>query len=235
MNAPPAPTAPRVSLLRTFGRISASLFIVALLLFVPGSCHYWQGWAYFTCHVMAVTAFVIFFLFRDPQLLARRLLRKEKIGQQKIVLLLLKAYNVAVLSLCALDHRLGWTSHWAAPVPAWLSLLALVLIMGCQFLFVWVVDTNRFAAAVIQVEPGQKIVDAGPYHYVRHPMYAGGLVQAFHTPLALGSLVVWPLFVLLIPILVWRLLNEENLLRQSLPGYPEYCRRTRYRLLPGVW
>ena len=235
MNAPPAPTAPRVSLLRTFGRISASLFIVALLLFVPGSCHYWQGWAYFTCHVMAVTAFVIFFLFRDPQLLARRLLRKEKIGQQKIVLLLLKAYNVAVLSLCALDHRLGCTSHWAAPVPAWLSLLALVLIMGCQFLFVWVVDTNRFAAAVIQVEPGQKIVDAGPYHYVRHPMYAGGLVQAFHRPSRWDRWWCGRCLCCSFPSWSGGCSTRKTCCAKACRATRNIAGRTRYRLLPGVW
>jgi protein-S-isoprenylcysteine O-methyltransferase Ste14 len=53
--------------------------------------------------------------------------------------------------------------------------------------------------------------------------------------LALGSYVAWPLFALLIPFYVLRLLNEEQVLRRELPGYAEYCRRTRFRLVPFVW
>lgn len=219
-----------------FLRMLALPVLLAWLLFLPaGTWDFWQAWAYLICYCASAAGFVVFFHYRDPQLLARRLLRKEKTGQQKIILLLLKLNFAAVTMLCALDHRLGWTRQWLAPVPAWGSWLALGLIIGCQVLFVWVMDTNRFASAIIQVEDNQKIVDTGPYHYVRHPMYAVGIVQSFLTPLALGSLAVWPMFLVVIPVLAWRLLNEESLLRENLPGYREYCQRTRYRLVPGVW
>jgi protein-S-isoprenylcysteine O-methyltransferase Ste14 len=66
-------------------------------------------------------------------------------------------------------------------------------------------------------------------------MYAVGIAQSCLTPLALGSFIVWPMFVLIIPVLVWRLLNEEKMLRRDLPGYAEYCQRTPYRLMPRVW
>jgi protein-S-isoprenylcysteine O-methyltransferase Ste14 len=42
-------------------------------------------------------------------------------------------------------------------------------------------------------------------------------------------------FALFIPIIVFRLLNEEKVLRQELPGYPEYCLHTRFRLVPFLW
>jgi protein-S-isoprenylcysteine O-methyltransferase Ste14 len=54
-------------------------------------------------------------------------------------------------------------------------------------------------------------------------------------PLALGSFVTLPAVLLLIPIFMTRLLNEEKMLRRELPGYAEYCQRTRYRLIPSVW
>jgi len=55
------------------------------------------------------------------------------------------------------------------------------------------------------------------------------------TPLALGSYLTLPAFVLLIPLIVLRLLNEEKVLCQELSGYAEYCVHTRFRLIPFVW
>ena len=94
---------------------------------------------------------------------------------------------------------------------------------------------NTFAAATIQVEAEQQVVSTGPYALVRHPMYAAALVMLLGTPLALGS---WWGLLLLVPftgIIIWRLLDEEQVLSRQLKGYVEYCQRVRYRLLPLVW
>jgi len=66
-------------------------------------------------------------------------------------------------------------------------------------------------------------------------MYLCGCAMWLFTPLALGSYVTLPAFVLLIPLVVLRLLNEEKILRQELPGYSEYCLHTRFRLVPLLW
>ncbi|MGB7923343.1 MAG: isoprenylcysteine carboxylmethyltransferase family protein [Pyrinomonadaceae bacterium] len=81
----------------------------------------------------------------------------------------------------------------------------------------------------------QKVVSTGPYAVVRHPMYAGGLLYLAATPLALGS--YWGLlaFAALLPFLIWRLLDEEQLLAVDLTGYREYQQRVRHRLVPFVW
>jgi len=47
--------------------------------------------------------------------------------------------------------------------------------------------------------------------------------------------VALPVALMMIPILLWRLLNEETFLKRELPGYVEYCQRTPYRLIPLVW
>jgi protein-S-isoprenylcysteine O-methyltransferase Ste14 len=94
---------------------------------------------------------------------------------------------------------------------------------------------NSFASRTIQVEPGQKVICSGPYRLVRHPMYLGSLVMWLATPLALGSYLAWPAFALLIPFYIFRLLNEEEVLRRELPGYSDYCHCTRRRLVPFVW
>jgi protein-S-isoprenylcysteine O-methyltransferase Ste14 len=60
-------------------------------------------------------------------------------------------------------------------------------------------------------------------------------VMWLFTRLALGSYFTWPAFALLVPSIVLRLLNEENVLRQELACYSEYCSRTHCRLLLFVW
>jgi protein-S-isoprenylcysteine O-methyltransferase Ste14 len=108
------------------------------------------------------------------------------------------------------------------------------VLAGMLFIF-WVINTNRFAASTIRVESGQTVISTGPYRWVRHPMYSGILVQWLFTPLALGSYTALPASALLAPVFVIRLLNEEKVLREELPGYSEYCLSTRYRLIPFVW
>jgi protein-S-isoprenylcysteine O-methyltransferase Ste14 len=88
-------------------------------------------------------------------------------------------------------------------------------------------------AATIEVAEGQKVVSTGPYAVVRHPMYAGGSLYLAATPPALGS--YWGLlaFAGMLPFLIWRLLDEERFLAGDLPGYREYRRRVRHRLVPS--
>ncbi len=55
------------------------------------------------------------------------------------------------------------------------------------------------------------------------------------SPLALGSYWAVLPMLLMIPILVARLRNEEAVLVRDLPGYADYMQRTRYRLVPRIW
>jgi protein-S-isoprenylcysteine O-methyltransferase Ste14 len=186
-------------------------------------------------NLAATLCFCIYFYKHDPQLLERRMLRREKVKAQKFIMLLIKLFYLFALALPGFDYRFGWSRSYTGPVPWWLTLLALLLVTACYLLFFWVLKANRFAATIIQVESGQTVTDTGPYCIVRHPMYSGGAVLWLATPLALGSFVALPAFALLIPLVVFRLLNEEKILRHELPGYSEYCQRTRYRLIPFIW
>lgn len=137
--------------------------------------------------------------------------------------------------LPGLDYRFGWSRTSLGPVPLWLMLLSQVLVLGCFLLVFWVMRVNSFASRTIQVEAGQKVISTGPYGFIRHPMYSALVGIYLATPLALGSCIALPAFALLIPVIVFRLLNEERILRQELSGYPEYCLRTRFRLVPFIW
>jgi protein-S-isoprenylcysteine O-methyltransferase Ste14 len=212
------------------------VLLPAAMLFIPaGTLNFWQGWVFLAINLVFPVLLLIYFYKRDPQLIERRLLKKEKIRGQKLGQKLGGLLFFPVFVLPGLDYRFGWTRTQTGPVPLWLTLLALALILGCQLLIFWVVNVNRYAARIIQVETGQTVAATGPYRLVRHPMYSASTLSWLATPLALGSFVVWPAFTLMIPILIFRLLNEEKFLRSELPGYSEYYRRTRYRLIPFVW
>lgn len=212
------------------GQVALFVFI-----FVPGTFVYWQAWAFMAVNGAVAIYFSVYFYCTNPELLARRLLRKEKFGAQKAIILLLKYVSIAAYVLSALDHRFGWSQTYLIAVPWWLTVLSLIGYAISYLRFIPVFDANRFAASVIQVETGQVVIDTGPYRRVRHPMYAVALVVWFWIPLSLGSFVALPIALLLLPVLMLRLLHEEKVLRRELPGYAEYCQRTRYRLIPNVW
>ena len=154
----------------------------------------------------------------------------EQRPAQKIISALFMLGFVGFVMLPALDHRFGWS-----PVAPVLSFLADAIIVLSFVLFFWVMKSNSYAASTIQVEEGQPVVSTGPYAYVRHPMYSGALLLLAAMPLALGSWLSVLLIVPFFPVLAWRILDEEDFLRKNLPGYAEYMRRVRYRLVPQVW
>ena len=222
-------------LTRLIGWSLVQQIALVILLFVPGTVHFWQGWAFLAVNAAAAMVFCTYFYRHDRELLARRLLRREKVVAQKFIMLLLKIVAVTSYVLCGLDHRLGWSQKYLTPVPWWLTVLALLGYAGCYLLFIPVFNANRFAASVIQTEAGQTIADRGPYRWVRHPMYAVSLAVWFWLPLALGSFIALPVAALMVPVIVMRLLNEEKVLQRDLHGYSDYCQRTPYRLIPMVW
>jgi protein-S-isoprenylcysteine O-methyltransferase Ste14 len=221
--------------MRLIGWMLIQQTALVILLFVPGTWHYWQGWMFFGVNLIVAMVFCTYFYRYNRELLARRLLRKEKVIAQRFIMFLMKIVSVAFYVLCGLDNRLGWSQTCLTPVPWWLTVLALLGYAGCYLLFIPVFNANRFAASVIQTEAGQTVADQGPYRLVRHPMYAVSLAVWFWLPLALGSFIALPVAALMAPVIVLRLLNEEKVLQRDLPGYSEYCRRTPYRLIPFVW
>lgn len=94
---------------------------------------------------------------------------------------------------------------------------------------------NPFTAATVEIHKDQKVISIGPYAWVRHPMYFGGLLYLSGMPLALGSFWGFIVFLPLIPVLIWRLFDEEKLLAKDLLGYVEYQAKVKYRLVPFIW
>jgi protein-S-isoprenylcysteine O-methyltransferase Ste14 len=205
------------------------------LLFLPaGSFRFWQGWAYFIITLAFILSILGYLYRHDPQLIERRLRggwRQETVREQKLIMKLIAATMLIAFLLPGLDHRLGW-SH----TPLWLTTVAEAFVLGGYLMIFWTLKSNSFAASTIRVEACQRVISTGrPYRIVRHPMYLGVDVWLLSTPVALGSYFALPVFALLIPLVVVRVLNEEKVLRQELPGYSDYCLHTRFRLVPYFW
>jgi len=223
---PPANLLPRL-----LPRFALGVLVSAAFLFVPaGSLHYWQACVYLGMFVLVSLSAFIYLYKHDPRLVELRLQTKEKVPEQKLIMKLGKVVFLFVSIVPGLDHRFGWSR-----VPVWLSVLSLVFVLAGYLLALWVMKVNRFASRIIEVLPDHHVISTGPYRFVRHPMYLGSIVLFLFSPLALGSYWALPAFALTIPVYIFRLLNEEEFLRKDLPGYSEYCRKTRYHLIPFVW
>lgn len=219
---------------RTWTRSALSVLAFAALLLGPaGSLRFWQGWLFGFVFIAATSAMSIYFLKHDPKLVERRMQigpTAEQEPAQKIIMAIFLSGFVVLLALPGFDYR--W--HWSA-VPPWLVLTANVGVALSFGIFFVVLKQNSYAASTIRVEAGQPVVSTGAYAIVRHPLYSGALVLLTFTPLALGS--YWTLLVLvpMVPVLAWRLLDEERFLKLNLPGYADYCRSIRFRLIPRIW
>ena len=209
------------------------LLFVALIFWPAGTFDYWQGWLFLGIFAVSTVGYTAYLAIYDRPLLERRLKagpQHEREWSQKIIVSLILLALLGSIVLSALDYRYAWS-----PVAAEVSILGDVAIL-LSFLFIfWVIRVNSFAASNIRVEKDQSVVDTGPYAHVRHPMYAGAIWLFVGMPLALGSW--WSLVLLLpfVPVLLWRLLDEERILQRDLPGYTAYMRRVRFRLVPFVW
>jgi protein-S-isoprenylcysteine O-methyltransferase Ste14 len=216
-------------------RLVITLIVLAILLFTPGSLRFWQGWILWGLTAVSWTAFFAYFLKHDPQLLERRLQARETEPQQKLFQKMFSLLLWSGFVVAGFDFRFGWSRQWLRPVPLELVAAGYAALLAGYWLVFGVMKTNTFAASVIRVEQQQTVIDRGPYALVRHPMYTGMGLAALATPLALGSYIALPLFALMVPGLIYRLIHEERTLRRELSGYEDYCQRTPFRLVPGVW
>jgi protein-S-isoprenylcysteine O-methyltransferase Ste14 len=128
--------------------------------------------------------------------------------------------------------------HWSDGVPPWIEALGLIALAAGYALCFWAMAVNRFFSSVVRIQSdrGQHVVASGPYAYVRHPGYLAGIVIILVSGLALGS---WLAALLVIasslPFLLYRAVSEDRVLQAELPGYADYARRVRWRLVPGIW
>lgn len=221
-------------IIQTISTFLLGTFLLGVLLFIPaGTFNYWQAWVFIVVFMTSVSVIGVYLSLKDPALLERRKNigpAAEQSPAQKIIISIGILADLGLLVFCALDYRYGWSS-----VPPFVSLIGDVLVALGLFLDLLVFKENSYGASNIKVEEGQSVISTGPYAIVRHPMYAGVLIMVIGVPLALCSWWGLAIIALVVPVLAWRIIDEEKLLKKDLPGYVEYVLKVRYRLVPYLW
>ncbi len=206
--------------------VLVQLLVPAMMFLAAWTLRFWQGWVFTGIFLVFNLILVVYFGRRDPKLLERRMEHKEPRRQQKQFKMLWLPLWICTLVLPGLDYRFGWSVRLMGGVALWETVVSLVLIVVGWVVVFHVMRFNSYASAIVKVEEGQKVITDGPYRLVRHPMYTGFALMILGTPWALGSWVALIPALPLIPVLIFRLLDEERVLRRELPGYAEYCGRT---------
>ncbi len=219
-------------------RAAEILFVLllegAILFLVSGRSDWTWAWVFLGIYLVSIAVNASFMLRRSPETVAERGSAPLTQRWDKIVsgLWALMQYLLVPL-VAALDIRLLWSGEIAT---GWHVAGAVVFALGLA-LFGWAMITNTyFSTAVrIQSERGHTVCTSGPYRAVRHPGYAGVVLQTVGVPLLLGSW--WALIPAMLGAasITARTYFEDRTLRAELSGYSDYAQRVRYRLMPGIW
>ena len=219
------------------GLIVVYLSIPLVLFVCAGDIGWWQAWVYSLLFVAVGLGGRFLAERRHPGLMAERQnidnIQTVKAWDKVLAPLMALSIGHPLVIVAGLDHRFGWSPAF----PLWLILLGFFLIAFGYAFAVWALVENRFFSSVvrIQTDRGHVVCDSGPYRIVRHPGYAGNIPPLLGIVLALSSL--WTLIpaAVALVIAVIRTALEDQTLQEELPGYKEYARRVRYRLLPWIY
>jgi protein-S-isoprenylcysteine O-methyltransferase Ste14 len=216
---------------------SICLFVMfALALFLPAGTIIWlAGWIYLVLFFGFFIAVNAWLLRHNPSLLQERmsLSRPDQKRWDKLLFPMLLIFPFAWLVFISFDVV---RFHWS-PVPIWFQEAGALVLLGSFYLFFLTFRENSFLSTVIRIqeERGHTVISTGPYHFVRHPMYAAFLLFMMGTPLLLGSWYGVLLGLAFMVVLARRAMLEESTLQKELRGYADYMAEVKYRLIPYIW
>lgn len=206
------------------------IILIGVLVFLPAGTFYFGG--ILLCGLLFIPMLVlgVILFIKSPKLLQKRLDTKEKAGTQKGIVLASALIFTAGFVIAGLDYRFSWSA-----VPAWIVITASVLFLVSYGLYAEVMRENAYLSRTIGIQEGQKVIDSGLYGIIRHPMYAATILMFLSIPIILGSWYAFLVFLLYPIVIIVRIIHEENVLEDGLPGYSEYKKRVQYRIIPFVW
>ena len=218
-------------LIQAIIKFVSGIFIIALLLFLPaGTIDYFNAWLFMGVLFIPMLIAGVVMMFKNPDLLRKRLNAKEKEGEQKGVIAMSGLMFLGGFVLAGLNYRFGWFT-----LPKWIIVLSTVMFLLGYLLFAEVLRENAYLSRTVEVQENQKVIDTGLYGIVRHPMYLATIILFLSMPLILGSLISFIVFLIYPVIIAVRIRNEEQVLTEGLEGYEEYKERVRYKVIPFLW
>ena len=217
--------------IRAISRFLLGLLTVSLLIFLPaGTFQYPQGWLLLAILFVPMFTGGLIMLKKNPELLKKRLNSKEKQPEQKEGILCSGFMFLAAFILAGLSFRFGWMMLSLSA-----SIAAAIVFLAAYALYAEVLRENTYLSRTIEVQENQQVIDTGLYGIVRHPMYMATVFLFLMMPLVLGSVLSFIVMLCYIPIIAKRIRNEEKVLTSGLPGYEEYKKKVKYRLIPFIW
>ncbi len=216
---------------RASGKYVCGLLIIAVLLFVPaGTLRFLNGWLFMVLLFVPMFIAGIVMLFKNPELLNKRLNAKEREREQKAVLVLSAAMFISAFIIAGLNFRFGWML-----LPRWAVVTGAVVFILAYVMYAEVLRENTYLSRTVEVQENQQVIDTGLYGIVRHPMYSATLFLFLSMGIVLGSPISFVILLCYIPIIAKRIGNEEKVLEKGLIGYKDYKRRVRYKVIPFIW
>ena len=217
-------------MLRRLGRWCAGVGIVGgIVLFVGNGWNDSWLWAY----VATWSLVSLYALLSIDDDLAKERFSPPEQSADRLSLRFVRLIALGHLIIGALDSgRLHLTE-----MPSALRVAGLVGMAASSFLVFHAMLSNRFFSAVVRIQRdrGHRVIDGGPYRLVRHPGYAGMILAAPFSGLALGSWLSVALALIYSILILRRVFFEDAFLRKNLEGYSEYAERVRFRLIPGLF
>lgn len=218
----------------TFKGISAVIFILLFNFLLAGRLNYWQGWIFSLA--MAIIVAITMILFRDKMDLAQERMNPGP-GVKWWDKILFTGFTTLTLATWVVGVLDTGRFYWSPAFSAWGYILSYIIFFFSVIMFTWPMLENKWFSSMVRIQKdrGQQVVQTGPYKYVRHPGYVGGILMALSMGLVFGS--VWSLIPasLASALLILRTYLEDNTLKKELPGYLEYADKVKHRLMPGVW
>lgn len=214
-----------------------AILMLSVLFLAAGTLNWWEAWAYVVMSVIILASSRLYMILKNPDMALERAGagKKENVKSWDKVLMPLTALYAPLITwvVAGLDKRFGWSPD----LPDWIQIIALAVIVLGSLFGSWAMLANRFFSSQvrIQTDRGHRVVDTGPYRFMRHPGYLGGLLGWIATPFFFSSYwVAIPVAIAIVANII-RTRLEDRTLQEELPGYKEYAHRVRYRLVPGIW
>ena len=217
--------------IQSIAKFILGVVLVGLLIFLPaGTLAFFNGWLLMGIMFVPMFCAGIVMMFKNPQLLEKRLNAKETQKEQSVVLKLSGLMFIVGFAVASFGYRFDWYI-----LPKGISNGGAVLFLIAYVLYAEVLRENTYLSRTIEVQENQKVIDTGLYGIVRHPTYSVTLVLFLSVPIVLGSLYSLVVFLSYPLIIAKRIKNEEELLERELIGYREYKQKVKYRLIPFIW
>jgi protein-S-isoprenylcysteine O-methyltransferase Ste14 len=213
--------------------VFTALFGIAAIFIPAGTLAWTEAWLFIILYAAAVTGVMFWMKKKAPGLLKERMKRKKDVKSWDKIMAIYSIFLLFILILPGLDAvRFQWSN-----VPLYAKILAFAGYIPGSALAFWAMRENAFLSDVVRIQEdrGHTVCTTGPYKYVRHPMYVGVILIMICFPFSLGSLYTLIPAVIIVILFFFRTALEDKTLQEELPGYKEYARNVKYRLIPGIW